>query len=253
MINIAILGTGNVAEHLVEAFYGHDDIVVSIVYGRTRDSLRSFGQKVATTSDIDTLKNVDVFIIAVSDDAIESVAQKIKDKKGLVVHTAGNMAIDILPSGNRGVFYPLQTFTKGKKINFKKVPICIESENDHNLDLLRKLATSISDQVVAIDSEQRKALHLAAVFANNFSNHLYLLAKEICDKQKISFDLLNPLILETAEKAGILGPLQAQTGPAKRMDQTTMEEHLALLTNIEHKKIYSLLSNSIQHTYGKKL
>jgi predicted short-subunit dehydrogenase-like oxidoreductase (DUF2520 family) len=153
----------------------------------------------------------------------------------------------------RGVFYPLQTFTKGKKVDFREIPICIESEFSADLEIIKKLANTISEKTYIINSQQRKALHIAAVFVNNFVNHLYQIGNEICLENQVPFEILEALISETAAKVRTLSPDEAQTGPAKREDQQTIEAHLDFLKpDATKKSIYQLLTQSIQNN-GKEL
>ena len=196
---------------------------------------------------------MDLFIIAVSDDAIATVSSQIPFQNKLVAHTSGNFAMTDLDNKNRKAsFYPLQTFSKSKAVNFKTIPICLEATNAEDLTTLEIVAKSISDKVYNINSEQRKALHVAAVFTNNFVNHLYQIGNEICIENDLSFDLLKPLIQETANKIMALSPEDAQTGPAKRKDTQTINSHLNFLTDENQKEIYKLLTKSIIDN-GKKL
>ena len=145
-------------------------------------------------------------------------------------------------------FYPLQTFTKGKKVDFKKIPICIEAEQDNDLKILEQLAVLISEKTHLINSQQRKALHVAAVFVNNFVNHLYQIGSEICQENQIPFSILEALITETASKIERLSPKNAQTGPAKRNDKGTIDAHLDFLkSDVSKQEIYKLLTQSIQN------
>jgi predicted short-subunit dehydrogenase-like oxidoreductase (DUF2520 family) len=137
-------------------------------------------------------------------------------------------------------------------VNFKEVPLCLEAENESDLELLKKVATAISDKVFEINSEQRKSLHVSAVFVSNFVNHLYHIGNKICNEHNVPFDILKPLIMETAHKIEMLSPQDAQTGPAKRKDTTTINKHLALLSDENQKEIYKLLTKSIIDN-GKKL
>ena len=165
----------------------------------------------------------------------------------IVVHTSGAASLDVLDTKNRkGVFYPLQTFSKNKEIDFSIIPLCLEAENTFDFRVLETVAKSISNAVFAINSDQRKALHVAAVFVNNFTNHLYHIGKEICGEHQVPFEILRPLIQETAEKINTLDPVDAQTGPAKRNDNNTIAAHLDYLTNENQKNIYKLITQSIQ-------
>jgi predicted short-subunit dehydrogenase-like oxidoreductase (DUF2520 family) len=169
------------------------------------------------------------------------------------VHTSGAISMNKLKSNaKKGVFYPLQTFTKNASIDFSEIPICIEAATKKDENLLKILANSISKNTYLINSTQRKSLHVAAVFVNNFVNHMYYLGEEICNKYNVPFEILHPIIKETASKIESLSPFEAQTGPAKRNDTKTIEEHLAILT-ANQQEIYKLLTNSITQTYGKKL
>ncbi|MCK0145506.1 DUF2520 domain-containing protein [Arenibacter sp. F26102] len=254
MISIVILGTGNVAKHLFDVFWGNKEINVLQVLGRNKHKLSYFKDKVDTSTDFSKILDADIFLIAVSDDSVAEVAQFLNGKNGLVAHTSGSVPIAALGNkSRRGVFYPLQSFSEGKPIDFKTVPICIEAENEVDLKQLQKLAQQVSLQIHEISSEQRKSIHLAAVFANNFTNHLFTIASEICADNDLPFSILTPLIKETVEKMGCLAPFDAQTGPAKRNDIRTMESHLNQLKNKNYQDIYSLLSKSIKEKYGQKL
>ncbi len=243
MIKVTIIGTGNVSFHLKKAFLSIPEVhLIDVVPGRS-DFMNILSKN-----------DSDVFIIAVSDDAITKVARHFRDSDKLVAHTSGSVSINDLPSNIRkGIFYPLQTFSKEREVDFKTIPICVEAKDSKDLNLLKTLAQSISEKVYEISSEQRKALHLAAVFVNNFTNHLYQIGNEICQDNALSFDLLRPLILETASKIEALEPNGAQTGPAKRNDTNTIIRQLELLQNKNQKEIYKILTQSIQNTYGEKL
>ncbi|MDX1758258.1 MAG: DUF2520 domain-containing protein [Arenibacter algicola] len=254
MISIVLLGTGNVAKHLFDAFLGVDEINMLQVIGRNEGHLAHFKDKVPTGTDFTQIVDADIYMIAVSDDAIALVAPYLKEKKGIVVHTSGSVTLKSLGQlNNRGVFYPLQTFSEGKTIDFKKVPICLEAEHKGDMHLLRKLAGLITLEVHEITSDQRKSLHLAAVFVNNFTNYLFTIGYDICTEHHLPFSMLNPLIKETVNKLDYLAPFDAQTGPAKRNDVKTMESHLNLLKNKNNQDIYSLLSKLIGEKYGQKL
>ncbi|CAM3361685.1 DUF2520 domain-containing protein [Zobellia roscoffensis] len=254
MIKVSILGTGNIATHLFKTFSKSDEIEVVQVVGRNKKALLAFGPEEKTTSDFSNLKSSDIYIIALSDDAIQSISEEVKINNGLLVHTSGSTSMSQLSKhGRHGVFYPLQSFSKSKAIDFNNIPICLEANTKEDLNLLKKLASLISKNIYEIDSKQRKSLHLAAVFVNNFTNHLYHIGSEICKENTIPFEILSPLIQETAKKIESLTPYEAQTGPGKRGDFNTISNHLEQLKNPEYKAIYEQLSNSIQLTYGKEL
>ncbi|MEM9142196.1 MAG: DUF2520 domain-containing protein [Bacteroidota bacterium] len=252
-ISIVLLGTGNLASHLFQALQKALGVRVVQVYGRHRKGFAVFGNQVATTTDYKELLDADLYLIAVSDDAIQSVSQHFTGKRGLVAHTSGGVPMSALKTHRKGVFYPLQSFTAGRPLDFSGVPICLESERKADLALLEKVGQAISKLVYPISSEQRKSLHLAAVFANNFSNYLYSIAEKICWEHQLDFELLVPLIAETANKIRFLSPKEAQTGPARRQDTSTLKAHLELLGDPGDKAIYKRISQAIATTYGKKL
>jgi predicted short-subunit dehydrogenase-like oxidoreductase (DUF2520 family) len=253
MVSIVLIGSGNVAQHLITAFLQSNEIELVQVFSRQKESILHLISSDKIVSNYAEIKAADIYIIAVSDNAIADVSANLPFENRLVVHTSGSMPMEILDAKNRrGVFYPLQTFTKNKAINFKEIPICLESEMEIDFFIIKKLAQSISNSVQSISSEQRKALHVAAVFVCNFVNHLYKIGNEICDENQLSFDILKPLIVETAQKIIHLSPEDAQTGPAKRNDTATINSHLNFLSDENQKEIYKLLTNSIID-HGKKL
>ena len=254
MIDIVILGGGNVAYHLTNVLLQNNSAVnVVQVYNRNIENIKYFKKSTLVTDDLSKLKEADIYILAVSDNAIAQLSSTLNLKNKLVVHTSGSMAMNELKStSNKGAFYMLQTFSKERKIDFSSVPICIEAETEKDLMLLETLAASISKNCYRINSNQRKSLHVAAVFVNNFVNHLYHIGNEICEENNVPFKILLPLILETANKITTLTPLKAQTGPAIRNDTKTIEKHNAILTK-NQQDIYTLLTKSIYNTYGEKL
>lgn len=254
MIKVTVIGSGNVAQHLITAFLNSSDIEVLQVFSREKEKVAHLVEYSKITNDYDSLLESDIYIIAVSDSAIAEVSSKLPFKDRFVVHTSGSIPLKDLDARNkRGVFYPLQTFTKNKVVDFSNIPTCLESEMDEKYTLLENLAEAIKSRHYLISSEQRKSLHVAAVFVNNFTNHLYQIGKDICDEHLLPFEILKPLIAETADKVQSLTPLDAQTGPAKRHDQNTIDRHLALLTDDTQKEIYKILTQSIQHSHVKKL
>jgi predicted short-subunit dehydrogenase-like oxidoreductase (DUF2520 family) len=253
MIRITLIGSGNVAQHLIKAFSKSEAVEIAQVFSRKKETLASLIDYDKIVNDFEDLKEADLYIIVVSDNAISEVSQKLPFNNQLVVHTSGAASIETLDDKNRkGVFYPLQTFSKNKDIDLSVIPICLEAENTFDFRVLETVAKSISNAIFPINSEQRKALHVAAVFVNNFTNHLYQIGQEICDENQVSFEILKPLIQETAEKIKTLNPIDAQTGPAKRNDSSTIKAHLNYLTKENQKNIYKILTQSIQHN-GKKL
>jgi predicted short-subunit dehydrogenase-like oxidoreductase (DUF2520 family) len=245
MTKITMIGAGNLATHLCRALINSGHEIIQI-YSRTVESASTLAKEINApyTTDTKAIKSSDLAIIAVNDDSIQDIEKHISFPK---VHTSGTKPLNVLSGKKVGVFYPLQTFNRNINVNFKSIPICLESSDNDLLLVLKNLAQSISEKVVELNSEQRKKLHLAAVISCNFSNMLYRLSEEICQKEGIPFDILQPLILETAKKIKSTTPTNAQTGPAKRDDIETIEKHLMLLDNDDEKKeIYQLLTASIK-------
>ncbi|MDG1038909.1 MAG: DUF2520 domain-containing protein [Polaribacter sp.] len=229
MISVLLVGKGNVATHLRNTFLSSDNIVFTQINSR----------------DLTNIPKADITIIAVTDDAIAEVSAKIKNP--LIVHTSGACSINELKNTTKkGVFYMLQTFSLEKKVDFNEVPFCLEAENKKDEEQLVELANLISKKIYTINSEQRKALHVAAVFVNNFTNYLYKIGNDICKEHQVPFDILLPLIKETASKIEVLSPEKSQTGPAIRNDKKTIKNHLDLL-NKEQQKIYKMITKSIQN------
>lgn len=253
MLKIVIFGTGNLAKHLYTAFLKADGVDVVQVVGRNVKELQQFSEYSTISNDFNAIIDADVYLIAVKDDAISEVSQYLMDTNGIVAHTSGAIGLNAIKATNKGVFYPLQTFTKDKAVDFSTVPFCVEANDEKSLKTLKTLATSISKNVYQIDSEQRKKLHLAAVFVNNFTNYLYSVGEELCLEEGLSFDLLKPLIMETASKIQTMSPQDAQTGPARRNDIKSMKGHQELLNKKEHITLYKLLSQAIIQAHEEEL
>ncbi|MEJ8598021.1 Rossmann-like and DUF2520 domain-containing protein [Riemerella anatipestifer] len=248
-MEIVIIGSGNVAFHLNNAFH-EANIKVSQLFGRNEEALKLMSETTQVPYSINTLQNADLYIICVKDDVIAEVSQIIKNENTLVVHTSGSMPKDVLEGNYRkGCFYPLQTFSKNKILDYTEIPFFIEAENPQDLDILKNLALRISPRVQEADYEKRKYIHLTAVFACNFVNHLYARAKEIADNQNIPFNCFIPLIEETMDKIYYLDPKKAQTGPAVRNDARVLELHKQLITDETQLEIYNLMNQSIKKMY----
>lgn len=244
-MNIVLIGQGNVATNLHHAF--------------ALKGLRT--QMVSSREGLCNLPAADVYIYAVRDEALPEVAQKIAEESqkptnthlrtALHLHTSGTMPIsvfgDALP--HAGVMYFFQTFSKAKLIDdFSQIPVFVEGKQIDDLSAIFTLAQTLTPRVYEASQHDRERLHVAGVFANNFTNHMYALAADILKDTHIPFQVLLPLIDQTAEKVHHLSPHDAQTGPAKRRDEQVMNHHLSLLTTPEQKQLYTLISQMIMHT-----
>ncbi|HMP98310.1 MAG TPA: DUF2520 domain-containing protein [Cyclobacteriaceae bacterium] len=254
---VSFIGSGNVAWHLAPAL-DNTDYKVAEVYSRNPKHAKALVERLYEAEVKHSLDFSDspssVFIIAVNDDAISQVAQEIVlPDDAVLAHTSGSQALSVLGyagTDNIGVFYPLQTFSKNKKVDFAEIPFFIEAETDEAKKLLMKMAKALSRQVHDISSKQRQALHVAAVFASNFSNHMLHMAQEIMKAKKLDYNWLKPLITETINKSLSLGPEQAQTGPARRADIETLDKHLEFLSDDEQvAELYRLISQHILDKY----
>jgi predicted short-subunit dehydrogenase-like oxidoreductase (DUF2520 family) len=256
---ISIIGAGNVATQL-GAHLRHCGLeIVQLLARENSPRLNNLAEELgasACTSFGELSADVDLIIIAVSDKAITSVAAAIAGEKKLqnllCVHTSGATAMDVLAPflPNYGAFYPLQTFSVGRQIDMAQVPICVAAARAESCEKLFALAERLSPKVQIISDAQRAKLHVAAVMVNNFSNHLFYLAGELCAQNEVDFSILQPLIVETVAKLGELSPLQAQTGPARRGDMQTINQHeKQLAANPKMLEIYRLLSQSIIDSY----
>lgn len=246
MTTITILGSGKVAHHLLLNILECNNLRIKQIYARNIESLVDIAPKNTLVNNIKLLEPSDLFIIAVSDNAIEEVAKQIKTPNQLVIHTSGTIPLSILPQKRKGVVYMLQSFSKEKELDFSFIPFCIEANNHDDFLFLEQLALNFSERVYKISSDQRRAIHLAAVFVNNFANHMFTLGEDICRQHQVPFEILKPLILETAQKIMLLSPKEAQTGPASRGDQNTINKHLEMISDNNLKEIYKIITNSIQ-------
>lgn len=247
-----LVGAGNVASHLAPALL-EAGVNLCQIYSRTPETARELGMKtgITYTSDlVSVYPDGDIYIFCVKDDALESVIKSIRiNNNALLLHTSGSLHMDVFKSYSKhyGVLYPLQTFTKKRALNFREIPLCIEAVDSATLSEVKELAEMLSDCVEEVSSEKRKTLHLAAVFACNFVNHLYGIAGKILMKDGLDPLMLRPLIFETAHKVMLMTPEQAQTGPARRRDESIMAMHRSLLKNDRKLlNLYIELSESIQ-------
>jgi predicted short-subunit dehydrogenase-like oxidoreductase (DUF2520 family) len=257
-VSVAFIGCGNIAWHLAPAL---DNLGYAVreVYSRKKKNAvllaeRLYQAKALTETDFSE-SAARIFFLSVSDDAIADVL------KGLVlppdstlVHTSGSQPLDVLGSSltrKTGVFYPLQTFTKERKVSFQEIPVFIESQDAATEKTLIAMARVLTKKVVKVTSEERRALHVAAVFASNFTNHMLTLAKEIMITHNLNYDHLKPLIAETLNKSLAIGPEKSQTGPAKRGDLQTLDRHIELLKHDPVvAEIYRIISQHIIDSYS---
>ncbi|MDN5287391.1 MAG: hypothetical protein JWR38_3665 [Mucilaginibacter sp.] len=249
-MHITIIGSGNVATHMAAALKNAGHRIIQ-VYSRDLQHAAMLAYHVGAEA-IDDLEaivpNTDLFIVSVKDDAIVDMVKALAKHQKLIVHTSGSTNLnDLLPFTHKaGVLYPLQTFSKSKEVDFFTVPLCIEGADEAITADLKELAATISNNVYAVNSANRKILHLAAVFACNFPNYLYTVAQQLLASHRMDFNMLKPLILETAQKVQHQAPASVQTGPAVRNDQETMNAHLQMLNNQPQlQEIYTLLSQGI--------
>lgn len=250
---IGFVGSGNLAWHLAQDLEkaGH---YIPVIYSRNEESASLLANQLYDTQVGESLDftsyQLDVLILAVKDDAIAEVAdQLVLEADTIVVHSSGLKPMETLSilEDNYGVFYPVQTFTKERAIDFSEIPICIESDNTRVHEVLFHMGKSLSQNVLVMESRQRQILHLSAVFANNFTNHMLFWAQNILETEDINFQLLNPLAKETIRKAFDLGPEKAQTGPARRNDLGTLQVHESLIEgNPELLALYKILSKSLR-------
>lgn len=255
---ITIVGAGNVAHNFALAFK-NAGYIIHEVYSRTQRSAMLLSQALQTdyTTNLANLKkDTDLIVLAVNDDALTAVINSITIKNVPIAHTSGSTPIEIykdLGFQSYGIFYPVQSFSKNETESLEPIPICVEANNSKTEDLFLSLARSVSNKVFAMDSEKRKALHVAAVFANNFVNHLFHISGKILETKKIPFEVIRPLIEKTAEKIINEKPIDAQTGPAVRNDKEVIASHIDYLRDSpNYQKMYQLLTTDIYKAQKNK-
>jgi predicted short-subunit dehydrogenase-like oxidoreductase (DUF2520 family) len=255
--SISFAGAGRVAEALCKEL-SHAGYTIDYVVSENEASGKPLADscKAAWSHDLSFPDSTKIIIVAVPDHRLISVLESVNcSPETLVAHTAGSFGLDIFPEKiiRRGVFYPLQTFSKGRMVSFFDLPLLLESSDDESAELLKTLAESIGGKVHFIDTEQRRILHLAAVFVCNFTNHMLTLGREVALKADYQFEILTPLIKETISKALDSGPENSQTGPAVRNDKNTIEKHLELLSfSADLQRIYREMTRSIIEYYSSK-
>ena len=259
-MRISIIGAGRVAHHLAQVLQQRHQIIQ--IYSRSIEKAHKLALEVSANviQELDALDNtVDLIVIAVSDQAISTVIQQVHRyaPEALIVHTSGSTPLSILQQhhARAGVFYPLQTFSFDREIDWQNTPLFIEAASEQDLALLNELANDLSERVYQYSSEQRLSLHLAAVFACNFSNYCYDMAKQVVDAKQVDFSLLYPLMLETANKAVQNNPREMQTGPAMRGDENIIQMHQDLLKKADRtdlQQVYTLMSQQILQRHQDK-
>jgi len=252
---ISFVGSGNVATHLARALQNSGHLIEEVFSPNVRH-VKCFAEQFGCNivNDLKELNTkVNLLIIAVPDAKVEEVAKALPPIKGIVAHTSGITPMDVLQGAkNYGVFYPLQTFTGNRKMDISDAPFCIEGSNKEVVKRLSELAGKISQSVQLVNSEERKHLHLAAVMVSNFVNHLYGISHDFLESKQLDFNLLLPLIRETAAKVQDISPEKAQTGPARRNDEQTLKSHLKMLKNSpENEELYRLFSEQIKKKYNE--
>ena len=246
MTKLSIIGFGNVGKHLTNAFYDQKGIQLVQIFNRSEIADEDLPGKIATTRQIASLFPADIFLICLKDDIIEEIALQIPYQNAIIAHTSGSLGL-LSAVEKSAVFYPLQTFNAALSLDYQKIPFCLEATRSSDHKELAQLAESLGARHYAIDSKKRQFLHLAAVFVSNFTNYCYQQGFDICRENDIPFEILHPLIEQTADKIKRMTPQEAQTGPAKRNDHSTIERHLDQLNDEQQKEIYQLISKAIQN------
>ncbi len=246
MKNITLIGSGNVATHLGLALK-KNGFNIKQVYSKVLKNAEKLSLilEAEAINKLEKLTDSDLTILSVSDNAIETILKNIKDRP--IVHTSGYTGINIFNKkfNNCGVIYPLQTLNKEVSLEFSETPLCIEANNPIFEKKITKLAYSISKHIIALDSEKRKSIHIAAVFASNFTNHMLSIAYDLLKEKNIDFSILLPLVNQSIKKIKNNNPKDVQTGPAKRKDINIINHHVHDIKNTRIKKIYKTITDSI--------
>lgn len=252
MMKVTLIGAGNLATQLGKSLK-KDGVIISQVYSRTEDSARTLGELLEAEwlTDIKALRDeADIYIFSVKDSVLCELISEVCNGRGdkLFLHTAGSMPMSCFEGKalHYGVFYPMQTFSKSKDVDFERIPVFIEGNSIETEDVIRSLANKLTQRVIRLSSADRKYLHLAAVWACNFTNYCYTVASDILSEHGIPFDVMLPLINETTEKIQKISPKEAQTGPAVREDRNVMSKQLELMNGKENlQELYQMLSKGI--------
>lgn len=252
MMKVTLIGAGNLATQLGKSLK-KAGVIISQVYSRTEDSARTLGELLETewVTDVTQVRDeADIYIFSVKDSVLCELISEVCKSRGdkLFLHTSGSMPMSCFEGKalRYGVFYPMQTFSKSKDVNFERIPVFIEGNSIETEDVIRSLANKLSQRVIRLSSADRKYLHLAAVWACNFTNYCYTVASDILSEHDIPFDVMLPLINETTEKIQNICPKAAQTGPAVRGDKNVMSQQLELMSDREDlQELYKMLSKGI--------
>lgn len=257
-LSVSIIGSGNVANSIGISML-NAGFKIKYVYSRNIKKAQKLAKilKAKFTNNPEIIKKQSAInFICITDSAINDVAKKIANSNSVLIHTSGSTDIEVLKkyTKNCGVFYPVQTFSIQAIQDFSKINVCVEFSNKNVYNILQNIGKKLKVNLIKLNSSQRLNLHIAAVFANNFTNHMMAISENLCSSNKIDFNILKPLISETFEKIKNNTPYNVQTGPALRNDKNILKKHLIeLKKNINYFKIYSFVSKSIAETYNNKL
>jgi len=251
--SICIIGTGRLAFRLSRQL-ASSALIINQVFGRDIEKANKLARLLGAQGIDDyqeTKPDSDLYLILVSDDAIEEVSENLPMVKGLVAHSSGAISSSALKKHARtGVFYPLQSFTEGEEANWPEVPFCVHSDEEEDLKLLENTVRKISSRPYRVNDQQRLKLHTSAVFTNNFVNHILAIGRKCCEEAELPYEILAPLLNETIRRAQLLDPWESQTGPARRDDKISMNKHLEILAEHPHwQSIYREISASITKHY----
>lgn len=248
-MKVALVGAGNLATNLAVALQEAGHTIVQ-VFSRTRQSAELLAERVGTSAITDLhqlVSDADLYIVSISDSALSTLDYSAFPPQALVVHTAGSISMDVIPLTRRGVFYPMQTFSRQRIVDFSDIPIFIEALTEADTTFLLDFARTINNKVYRLSSADRIYLHLAAVYCSNFVNHCYAMSEEILRQHGLPFSVMLPLVDEVAAKVHQVSPHEAQTGPAIRHDENVIRHHLSLLEDQPRlQEIYAIMSKSIQ-------
>lgn len=248
-MRVVFIGSGNLATRL-SLEMRKAGMEIAQIYSFTAKHAQALAEQLACswTDRLDEIRDdADLYVFSLKDTILQEVVSRLRPNPGIWVHTAGSMPIGVFDgyASRYGVMYPLQTFSKNRDVEFKRIPFFLEANTSEVERVLDDVAGRLSDRVCVLSSEKRKHIHLAAVFACNFTNHMYALAGKLLEEQEIPMDVLLPLIDETAGKIHEMSPAEAQTGPAIRYDENVINKHLAMLDDADRKNLYVLISRSI--------